>query len=101
MMPSLVVDQYLRNEMGNAAAPQPVCDGLPTFWVSKNVCGDAFQLLSLIPPALSSFEAGRQNGRYKSTKSPRAIPSDAAKYHGQGPRKSRSDGFLGLARRYM
>jgi hypothetical protein len=52
-------------------------------------------------PRSVEFEAGRQNGRYKSTKSPRAIPSDAAKYHGQGPRKSKSDGFLGLARRYM
>src|SRR5260370_21067592 len=99
MMGDLVVDQEVRNEMGTEAAPQPVCDEVPTFWVSKNVCGDAFQLLSLIPPRSVEFEAGRQNGRYNSTKSPRAIPSDAAKYHGQGPRKSRSDGFSGLARR--
>ncbi len=30
-MRSLVVDQ----ELGPTAAPQPVCDAVPTFWVSK------------------------------------------------------------------
>jgi NADH-quinone oxidoreductase subunit C/D len=35
MMRSLVVDQQLRTEMGVAAAPQTVCDEVPTFWVSK------------------------------------------------------------------
>jgi len=86
--------------MGTAAAPQPVCDGVPTFWVSKNVAESISATFSHRPGSIE-FEAGRQNGRYNSTKSPRAIPSDAAKYHGQGPRKSKSDGFLGLARRYM
>ena len=69
-------------------------------WVSKNVAESISATFSHRPGSIE-FEAGRQNGRYNSTKSPRAIPSDAAKYHGQGPRKSRSDEFLGLARRYM
>jgi hypothetical protein len=36
MMRSLVVDQELRNEMGTAAAPQPVCDEVPTVTLHSN-----------------------------------------------------------------
>jgi len=74
MMRSLVVDQELRNEMGTAAAPQPVCDEVPTFWVSKNVCGDAFQLLSLIAPALSSFEAAARTADTKARRARERFP---------------------------
>src|ERR1700688_3730013 len=35
MMRSLVVNEELQTEMGVAAAPQLVCDAVPTFWVSK------------------------------------------------------------------
>src|ERR1700742_172192 len=35
-MSSLVADPHLQTEIGVVAAPQTVCDGVPTFWVSKH-----------------------------------------------------------------
>ena len=50
MMRSLVVDQELQNELGLTAVPQPVCDDIPTFWVSKNDIHEAIRSLrSSIP----------------------------------------------------
>src|SRR6266478_343589 len=45
MMRSLVVDQELRNELGPTATPQPVCDAVPTFWVSKTDIHEAIRSL--------------------------------------------------------
>jgi NADH-quinone oxidoreductase subunit C/D len=44
-MRSLVADQNLRTEIGVAAAPQTVCDGVPTFWVSKYDVHEAIRSL--------------------------------------------------------
>ncbi|MGO4212907.1 NADH-quinone oxidoreductase subunit C, partial [Terriglobus sp. YAF25] len=45
MMRSLVVDEGLQNELGPTAAPEPACDGIPTFWVSKIDIHEAMRLL--------------------------------------------------------
>src|SRR5580704_9951723 len=56
MMRSLVVDQELQNELGPTAAPQPVCDAVPTFWVSKTDIHEAIRSLhSGIPEPYRMF----------------------------------------------
>jgi len=55
-MRSLVVDQELRNELGPAAVPQPVCDAVPTFWVSKTGIHETIRSLhSGIPEPYGMF----------------------------------------------
>jgi NADH-quinone oxidoreductase subunit C/D len=44
-MRSLVADQHLETELGVAAAPQTVCDGVPTFWVAKRDIHEAIRSL--------------------------------------------------------
>ncbi len=56
MIGSLVVDQELQNELGPTAAPQPVCDAVPTFWVSKTDIHEAIRSLhSGIPEPYRMF----------------------------------------------
>src|SRR6201993_5100719 len=56
MMRSLVVDQELQNELGPTAVPQPVCDAVPTFWVSKTDIHEAIRSLhSDIPEPYRMF----------------------------------------------
>jgi NADH-quinone oxidoreductase subunit C/D len=53
---SFVVDQELQNELGVEVAPHPACDGIPTFWVSKNNLHEAIRMLhSGIPKPYKMF----------------------------------------------
>ena len=55
-MHSLVVDQELQNELGVTAAPQYVCDEIPTYWVPKNEIHESIRsLYSGIPQPYRMF----------------------------------------------
>ncbi len=55
-MSSVVADPHLQTEIGVAAAPQTVCDGVPTFWVSKHDIHEAIRRLHAnIPKPYSMF----------------------------------------------
>jgi NADH-quinone oxidoreductase subunit C/D len=52
----LVADQDLQTEIGVAASPQTVCDGVPTFWVSKLDLREAIRSLhARIPKPYNMF----------------------------------------------
>src|SRR5260370_11843640 len=77
MMRSLVVEQESQNDMGATAAPQSVCDGVPTFWVSKTDIHEAIRALhSSIPEPYRMFygvTASDERGRTRRDGQP---PSD-------------------------
>src|ERR1700726_1203664 len=51
MMGSLELDRELQQEVGAVAVSQPTCDGVPTFWVSKQDMHAAVRLLHCEIPA--------------------------------------------------
>jgi NADH-quinone oxidoreductase subunit C/D len=55
-MRSLVADSHIQTELGVAATPQTVCDGVPTFWVSKHDIHEAIRSVhTSIPKPYSMF----------------------------------------------
>ena len=50
-MRSLELDRQLEQEVGAVAVPQTTCDGVPTFWVSKQAIHTAVRLLHCEIPA--------------------------------------------------